>query len=243
VRAWGMLIAACVLASSAVAEEQAGSGATHDGRSSAKVLLFSGADFWRNGAFLHGGLMWSPGGLDQDGFTLKLLIGGGTYRYDSGLLGTEVIGRQYFGSALAGWRVKSEGFEATIFIGPDLQDHKLDPDDPGARLRGRYLGVRAGLDVWYEPWPGVMTAFNGSAAAPTSDFSLRAAAGIRLFDRVFVGPEGQVFGCADYRQYRAGLHATALKVGKLEWSAGGGWVTDSDRRSGAYGRIGVLARY
>jgi Cellulose biosynthesis protein BcsS len=243
VRAWGALIAACMFATSVAAEEQAGAGVTHEARASAKALLFSGTDFWRNGAFVHGGLMWSPGGLDQEGFTLKLLIGGGTYRYDSGLLGTEVIGRQYFGSAMAGWRVKADRFEATIFIGPDLQDHKLDPDDPGGRLRGRYFGLRVGLDVWYEPWPGFMAALNGSAAAPTSDFSARAAVGIRLFDRVFVGPEGQVLGCADYRQYRAGLHATALKIGRLEWSAGGGWATDSDRRSGGYGRLGVLARY
>ena len=27
-----------------------------------------------------------------------------------------------------------------------------------------------------------------------------------------------------------------------EFSAGGGWVTDSDRRDGMYGRIGLLVR-
>ncbi len=32
-------------------------------------LLFAGTDLWRDGAFLAGGLLWSPGGLDKSGFT------------------------------------------------------------------------------------------------------------------------------------------------------------------------------
>jgi hypothetical protein len=32
-------------------------------------LFFAGTDFWRYGAFLYGGVLWSPGGLDADGFT------------------------------------------------------------------------------------------------------------------------------------------------------------------------------
>ena len=31
----------------------------------ATVLLFSGVDLWRDGQFMHGGLIWSPGGLDR----------------------------------------------------------------------------------------------------------------------------------------------------------------------------------
>lgn len=37
-----------------------------DGR---PLLLFAGTDVWRDGAFLYGGLLWSPGGFDVDGFT------------------------------------------------------------------------------------------------------------------------------------------------------------------------------
>src|SRR5438270_11372472 len=43
--------------------------------SSHRYLLFGGLDLWRNGGFLHGGVLWSPAGLGQ-GFTLKLLFGG-----------------------------------------------------------------------------------------------------------------------------------------------------------------------
>jgi hypothetical protein len=38
-------------------------------------------------------------------------------------------------------------------------------------------------------------------------------------------------------------HITALRFAALEWSAGGGWSMDSDRRTGPYLRLGFSARY
>jgi len=231
-------------ASLAAADDQAGApGADRDANVGAKALFFSGTDFWRDGGFLYGGLMWSPAGLDREGFTLKVLIGGGTYRYQSGALATEVDGREYLGSAMAGWRFKYDGLVATVYAGPDFQDHKLTPDDPGGRLRGRYFGARGGLDLWYEPSPGLMAAANTSVTTAGSEYSLRGALGWRLLDRLYVGPEAEALGCVGYRQLRFGLHGTGLKFGAFEWSASGGWADDSDRRAGAYGHIGVLARY
>ena len=39
------------------------------GDDGARFLLFSGVDLWRDGQFLHRGLLWSPHGLDREGFT------------------------------------------------------------------------------------------------------------------------------------------------------------------------------
>jgi Cellulose biosynthesis protein BcsS len=39
------------------------------------AMLFSGRDIWLNGAFAHGGFLFAPSGLDQDGLLLKILIG------------------------------------------------------------------------------------------------------------------------------------------------------------------------
>jgi hypothetical protein len=238
---WGGIAIACLIACPAAAEVSADTG--RDTSAAAKVLLFSGTDFWRDNAFIHGGLMWSPGDFNHGGFTLKLLIGGGTYGYYSGALETEITGRQFIASAMAGWRFKIDDLEATFFVGPDWQDHKLTPDDATGRLRGSYLGVRAGADIWYEPQPGFMVAVNASAANPTKDYSLRGAIGWRVLDRLYLGPEAEVQGSADYQQLRIGLHVTGLKLGWFEWSAGGGFAEDSDHRSGGYGRLGVLTRY
>ena len=51
-------------------------GPARAGDDGAQFLLFSGADLWRDGRFMHGGLLWSPGGLDREGFTLQLMAFG-----------------------------------------------------------------------------------------------------------------------------------------------------------------------
>ncbi len=66
-------------------------GPVEAGDDGAQFLLFSGADLWRDGRFMHGGLLWSPGGLDREGFTLQAVISGGHYRYQSGALNNATV--------------------------------------------------------------------------------------------------------------------------------------------------------
>jgi cellulose biosynthesis protein BcsS len=225
-------ILACVVAQ-ALAEP------SKDGEKPKHVMYFSGTDVWRNGAFAHAGGLWAPYGLEHEGFRLKLLTGGGLYRYRSG--SDEITGRQILASLMAGWRFKRETFEITVFAGPDLQWHRFLPDDPGNALRGRHLGVRGGFDIWSEPLPATMITASLSASTVGGSHWLRAAAGRRLFD-VWIGPEGLLCGDGTYQQYRIGAHVTALKTGNYEWSFGAGFVTDNERRAGAYARFGVIMR-
>jgi hypothetical protein len=60
--------------------------------SDATFLFFGGTDLWRYGAFLYGGAIWAPGGVDNSGFTIKTLIGGGEYKYTSGALNSDIKG-------------------------------------------------------------------------------------------------------------------------------------------------------
>ena len=76
------------------------------------------------------------------------------------------------------------------------------------------------MDFWYQPRPWLMAAANASYATSGSGYSVRGAIGWRLLDLLFVGPETQILGCDDYRQYRVGLHATGLRSGDFEWSFG-----------------------
>src|ERR1044071_878732 len=84
----------------------------------ASLLLFSGTDLWAHGRFLYGGALWSPGGLDREGFTLKAVLSGGTYSYLSGNLG-EVQGRELVAQILPGWRFKLGNIELKVFTGLD----------------------------------------------------------------------------------------------------------------------------
>src|SRR5262245_29980411 len=209
-----------------------------------RFLLFSSTDLWRHGGFAHGGLVWSPGGIDNDGFALKLMLGGGTYRYISGALGdTEVSGRLLAAAILPGWRFVRGKLFITVYGGLDLQDHKLTPDDPSAGLRGSYAGLRGNVEIWYEPTSLTMVAAHGSVSTIGASYNARVALGWKVFDRYYLGPEVQGFAAGDnYHQFRAGMHVTGLRTEMFEWSGGLGWATDSDNRGGLYGRAGLLMR-
>ena len=238
---WGVAVAAVTAISVAVASAWAG-GDLH--RDEPRFLLFSTTDLWRHGGFLHGGVVWSPGGMDNDGFALKLMLGGGTYRYVSGALAnTEVNGRLLGGAILPGWRYVEGKFFATVYAGLDLQDHKLTPDDPSAGLRGRYVGLRGNVEFWHEPTPFTMIAADGAVSTIGASYNARLAMGWRVFDRYYLGPEVQGFAAGDnYRQFRAGIHVTGLRTAMFEWSGGLGWTTDSDDRDGLYGKLGMVLR-
>lgn len=91
-----------------------------------RVILFSGRDLWRNGVFAYGGLLLAPGGFEQDGFLLKLLLSGGLYRYVSGGLGgKQVIGAEGKAQVLPGVRIKRGDLEAKFYFGLDYEEHRL----------------------------------------------------------------------------------------------------------------------
>ena len=88
-----------------------------------------------------------------------------------------------------------------------------------------------------------MVAADASLSTIGPSYNVRLAAGLRMLDAFYFGPEVQAFGADDnYRQARAGLHVTGLRTGEFEWSAGAGWAIDTDDRSGAYGKLGVFTR-
>ena len=207
------------------------------------ILLFAGTDLWRDGAFLYGGFLWSPASLNTDGFTLKLLLAGGTYVYPSSTLQTDVDGRLLSASALPGWRVTSEGLTVALYAGPIIQDYRLSPNDPASLLRGSYAGAQIATDMWYQPNPGTMAEFNASIASIAAIGTARAAVGWRPYDSFFIGPEAQAFWCVDYQQWRLGVHVTGFRVDGFEWSAATGWAVESDGRTGPYLRLGVNMRY
>jgi hypothetical protein len=205
-----------------------------------RFLLSSGFDLWRNGGSAHGGILWSPDGLSREGLTFKLLLAGGQYGYESA--GTDVTGRYALASVMAGYRLKHGRSEITVFAGPDLQSHRLTPDDLGNRLRGGNAGLRVGADLWYQPSDTFMAVGSISLSTIGPNYWARAGVGWYLFNLAWIGPELGALGGDRYHQFRVGIHATSFRTGAFEWSAGFGFARDSDDHNGAYLRIGVLTR-
>ena len=207
------------------------------------LVLFAGTDMWRDGAFLHGGLLWSPAGLDADGFTFKVILGGGGYTYPSSSLQADVGGMLSSAAALPGWHFTRSHVTVSLYAGPLLQDYRLTPDDPGSRLRGLYAGAQVAADVWYQPSARTMTALSGSIASIGWSGSVRVAFGFRVLEPLFAGPETEGIWCTDYEQVRFGAHVTGVSVDALQWSVAGGLAADSYRRTGPYVRLEFSARY
>ena len=141
-------------------------------------------------------------------------------------------------------RVKHDRLIVTVFAGVDAQSHRLRPDDPTSKLRGTLIGGRGAIEIWYEPNASTMLEAHASLSSVGPSYSARGAYGWRLFEKFYLGPEVQGFAFDDnYRQFRAGLHVTALKTENFEYSGALGWARDSDDRNGFYARLGMIARY
>jgi hypothetical protein len=204
-------------------------------------LHFSGTDLWRKGGSAYGGMTWSPGGLNNDGFTLKLLLAGGDYLYQSGI--NNIRGTDVLASVLPGYRFKNGNLEIKAFAGLDIQHHWTLPDDPSNELRGTHVGARFNIDAWWEPFPAqIMLATTLTGSTIGSNYGVRGAAGWRAFDSFWTGPEIETSGDEVYRQYRVEAHVTSLKFGDFEWAFGAGYVQDNNDRSGMYGRFSLLTR-
>jgi hypothetical protein len=239
-RVWGLAAAAFAAALSIFCASA--SRADMFRRDDDTLLYFTGTDLWRQGSFSFGGGLWSPAGLDREGFTFKLLVGAGSYQYHSDALG-EVTGLQGTGFAMAGYRFVRDKLFVTVFGGLDVQYHTFIPYDPGNKLAGTHAGIRGAIEFWYEPTPLTMWAADVSATTVGGSYSARVAFGWRLFDAFWLGPEAGGFANGDdYRQVRAGIHMTGLRSGTLEWSLAGGWLRDTSDREGLYGRIGLITR-
>lgn len=214
-----------------------------DSPADSSFLFFSGTDLWRYGAFLYGGALWSPGGVNADGFTLKTLLNGGRYTYSSGALHTDVSALMGSAAVMPGWRFSYDKLIVSVFAGPVVQDYRLTPNDPSSRLHGFYLGGQFSTDIWYQPTAHTMASVNGTLATIGPTGSLRTAVGVRVFEKAFVGPEIEELWCGNFQEMQFGAHITGLRTEALEWSAAGGWSLTSDQRQGPYLRLGVNLRY
>ena len=203
-------------------------------------LVFGGADSWSGGGFAHAGFIWAVDGVMYDGFAVKVFTGAGQYRYLNG--STPTTGDVAPIDVLPGWHIKRGEFDVSAFVGVDTQTHRVSPFDPGNGLAGTHTGVRAALDVWWQPTPDAMVSANISYASIGNGYWARVSSGWRVFDLVYVGPEVHAMGDEVYHQWRLGLHATALHIGMFEVSAGAGYVEDNSGRAGFYSRFGMLLR-
>jgi hypothetical protein len=204
-----------------------------------RLIYFAGFDLWRNGLGGYAGFQWAPTGIYREGFILRTQFSDNIDRYTTRT--QRYVTEITRGSLMAGFKFSGNHADVQFLAGYELQADLLLVNGRLATPRTRF-GTRFTTDVWWEPTSSLM--LQGSLSGSTIDdaFSARVAAGWRLFDRFWIGPEAS--RSRDYysRQTRIGAHLTGLRTGDYEWTIAAGHIADSYDRDGVYARIGVLLR-
>ena len=163
------------------------------------AILFSGRDIWLNGAFAHGGFLFAPSGLDQDGLLLKILFSGGLYRYDAKNLGGQQRDRRRR-TRTCSRRVAGQTRRCGIQI--LLRTRIPEASSPAGRsiksaCVANSIGLRMAVEFWYEPSPNSMVAADASLSSIATSNSARIAYGWRVFEEmlggVYLGPDHRIF--------------------------------------------------
>ena len=175
-------------------------GPARAGDDGAQFLLFSGADLWRDGRFMHGGLLWSPGGLDREGFTLQADGFGRAVplplRRARQCLGDR---RRGGGPGAAGLAVQArpaggQGFRRARHQGRCHQSLRSRPTactgTPSAPAPPSICGSSRRPRPWSRPTPRCRRSPPAIRRAPPI--------GWRLHDWFYLGPEAQTFACIGY---------------------------------------------
>lgn len=180
------------------------------------------------------------GGLEQTG--LRVRLGGmlGTYVYQATTPGVgKVRGDQLGGTALLGYEWVIDRSKFSVYGGLDVIETNLDRVDPENKTPGTVFGFRGVLDFYSRPTTATMIAGTFSLSSANTAYYGRLKAGFSIFDHVYVGPEVLALGDTFYRQIRAGLHLSGLKIGPVEFGLSGGYAHDRVRGGGAYGLLDV----
>lgn len=204
-----------------------------------RLLYFTGVEMQRWSLSAYAGMQWAPAQFDKDGFILRLLMSNSLERYATRSHRFETgIARAF---VMPGYAFKRGDLSVQVLAGIDLDAELLVVDRRATKLRGR-LGARFTTDLWWEPTPALLLQSSVSGTMIDNGINMRAAAGWRLFDRFWTGPEVSASSDDYTRQYRIGAHLTGFHTATMEWSIAAGYVEDNFQRHGIYGRIGVVVR-
>lgn len=174
--------------------------------------------------------------LRDSGFRARLQGVGGRYEY-TGSAGHTIVGRQAEGSVLGGYEWLGSNASVAGYLGFLARDNTLSIPDPGNRVIGTALGVKAVLEAYASPTENTMVAAYGSYATAYNAYFGRLKFGYDVGGHVFVGPEFTALGDDFFRQWRIGAHATGFRIGAVELALSAGVVADNRKGTGAYTTI------
>lgn len=197
-------------------------------------LSFSAANDSLSGALV--GTIGPFGGLEQNGFRVRMIGLLGGYKYDATAPGVGVVtGNQVGGSLLGGYEWIVDKTKIGVYGGLDVINNRLDKVDPNNDTEGATFGFRAGIDFYSNPSTSTMAAGTFTFTSANSGYYARLRGGVAVYEQMYIGPEALALGDSFYTQWRIGAHLSGVQLGPVQFGVSGGYVNDSSRGNGAYG--------
>jgi hypothetical protein len=208
-----------------------------------RVLYFSGIDISSVSMFSWAGADIALKSRDRSGPILRLAGGVGGYDYASEYASSgRIHGDVTLGEIVAGWRHFRPGLAITALAGAEIEDHRLDAEDPDNNVSGTGVGARLIGELWWEPSANRRLEASVAYGTAFDFYRARIAGGLHIWRGVFAGPEVEVFGNAGSDQRRAGIYIQNVTIKGLHFKTSIGALDDGDE-IGAFGRLGVDAKF
>jgi hypothetical protein len=201
-------------------------------------VYFSGIDLVEGSTYTYSGIIVATNGdLQRDGVLLRVYGSWVGYDLDPG------DGRGLQGDAMIGYKFTRGPVWGSIFVGIDVQDFDLSPDDPTAEVRGTETGFKVSGDLATVYGSPVHASIAGSYSTAFDSYWARGRLGA-FRNRMTVGGEAIAFGNIDYEARRLGgfltlhdLNPFNYRPFDLTFSVGHQWVGD-DNGGGAFSGFG-----
>ena len=208
---------------------------------------FAGVDAGDTWLFSYGGFSLAPGGLDRDGWRIRLYAGTGYYNYtpSGGASPNAFAPRRadvFQLEALAGWQFSTGLITAKLFAGVAYEDHTISPADPDNAIAGAHLGAKLAVETWFDVSQWAWASADASYATGIDAYSGAVKLGLRPFEWVSLGPEASVFGNREFDGHRLGAFAR-WHCGGCDMTVSGGISGDYDDETGAYGALSFYSQF
>lgn len=209
-----------------------------------RIFFFAGGDIARDSHFAWSGVVGAPQGLlQEDGPRFRVMGGAGRYRYRTAAVpGGINEGRITSGEVMLGFRRMIGGTIATLFVGGHIENQKLAAPDPGHRAQGTAAGAKVALELFHRIGPQLTATASALASTVHGSYHARAALAHEHPSGLALGVEAALSGDARYNEPRAGLFVQG-SYGRTVVALSGGFLSNSDKGSGAYATLSLFAPY
>jgi len=150
------------------------------------------------------------GDLAKDGAVLRVYNSLAAYNYEASLarLG-EIDGLLYQVDVMPGYQIVRGGTTFGAYLGFDFQESQLSPNDPTNAVNGSKGGIKVALSCEYDEKKDPITgSLNGEYSSVFDTYYAEARLGLRLGDKLVLGPEAEADGDTGYNGQTLGGYAT-----------------------------------